>query len=208
MEYLSASSITHNADTRGTASLQNAMNEILGGGQQLPSSFGLDELHDSNPASKSFQSAIFAASATGSASSSSKAVLAALKALQEKIRRLETERSQALDEVTQLRIQLKNQEIEAEHQKQRENLSNQKNIQEMKNIQDKLFQEKIELESKLQRFEEKIHNTQITSEELTIKIRSLEEEKHQNGLKLKELEHQQTQLEQQLKIAELKEKGN
>jgi septal ring factor EnvC (AmiA/AmiB activator) len=44
--------------------------------------------------------------------SSSKAVLAALRALQDKIRRLESERALALDENAQLRHQIKNQEIE------------------------------------------------------------------------------------------------
>ena len=59
---------------------------------------------------KSYSSIISSAS-NGNASSSSKAVLAALRALQDKIRRLETERTQALDESSQLRLQLKNFEI-------------------------------------------------------------------------------------------------
>ena len=63
---------------------------------------------------------------------SSKAVLAALRALQDKIRRLETERAQALDECNHLRNQIRSQEMESEHVKQRDTLNNQKTLLEAK----------------------------------------------------------------------------
>lgn len=147
-------------------------------------------------------------SITSTATSSSKAVLAALRALQDKIRRLETERSLALDESSQLKLQLKNQEIEAEHAKQKEQLMAQKSVQEMKTAYDRLLEEKSELEVKLARYEEKNRALQHQSDELSIKIRSIEEEKHRELLRLKEYEHEQFQLQQSIKIAQQKEKGN
>ena len=51
------------------------------------------------------------ANSTSVNTSSSKAVLAALRALQDKIRRLESERSQALDEATDLRQKIKTLDI-------------------------------------------------------------------------------------------------
>ncbi len=155
---------------------------------------------------RSFTSALSATSAI-SGSSSSKAVLAALRALQDKIRRLETERSQALDETSQLRLQLKNQEIEFEHVKQREQLSAQKSLQEAKSSNERLLHEKTELEMKLMKLEEKTQQLNHTSDELHLKIRVLEEDKHNGILKIKELEHQQQKIEQQINIAQQKEKG-
>lgn len=172
------------------------------------SNFGLEDFGDGPGHNKSFQSVLSATSvATGNASSSSKAVLAALRALQDKIRRLETERSQALDEVTQLRMQLKNQEIEAEHQKQRDQLTSQRSLQETKVVQERIQQEKVELEVKVQRMEEKIRISQQTSEDLVTKVRVLEEEKHSNQLKLREVENTHHQMEQQIKSLQVKEKG-
>lgn len=142
------------------------------------------------------------------ASSSSKAVLAALRALQDKIRRLESERSQALDEATQLRHQLKNQEVEAEHAKQREQLTAQKSLQEVRAAYERLLTEKSELEVRLSKFEEKNKNAQIGVDELQSKIRILEEEKHAGNMKLKDLEHQRLQIENSIKMAQQKEEGN
>ena len=157
---------------------------------------------------KTFTSALSGATgASVNSSSSSKAVLAALRALQDKIRRLETERSQALDEVTQLRVQMKNQEIEYEHAKQREQLNSTKSIQEAKTANERLLHDKNELEMKLMRLEEKNHQYNSASEELHMKIRLLEEEKHSGTLRIKELEHKQSSLESQINMSQQKEKG-
>jgi hypothetical protein len=145
---------------------------------------------------------------TANGASSSKAVLAALRALQDKIRRLEAERSQALDESVQLRHQLKNQEIESDHIKQKENLSAQKSLHEVRHSYDRLLAEKTEMETRLSRLEDKNRTSQNSSEELQNKIRSLEEQKHSSALQIKELEHQQSQIDVQIKHAQQKEKGN
>lgn len=165
-----------------------------------------DLLNSGDDRNASFSSALSATSAI-SGSSSSKAVLAALRALQDKIRRLETERSQALDESAQLRLQLKNQEIEWEHAKQREQLSSQRSLQEAKAANERLLQDKNELEMKLMKVEEKNQQLVHASDELSLKIRLLEEEKHASALKIKELEHQQAKIEHQISLTQHKEKG-
>jgi chromosome segregation ATPase len=144
---------------------------------------------------------------SGGPSSSSKAVLAALRALQDKIRRLESERSQALDEASQYRLQIKNQEIEYEHSKQRDQLAAQKSLQEARTAYDRVCAEKADLETRLSKMEEKNRGLQRSSEELQMRIRQLEEEKQNNIDKLRELENQQHNLEQQIKQAQQREKG-
>lgn len=168
---------------------------------------GHSGLADTGLTNKSFQSLSATSLTTGNATSSSKAVLEALRALQDKIRRLESERSQALDEVSQLRVQLKNQEIEAEHQRQRDQLSTQKNIQDVKVSLERLQQEKMELEVRLERMEEKIRLSHHFSEDLQTKIRVLEDEKNAANLKIREMELSHQQIEQQIKSAQIKEKG-
>eukprot|EP00981_Chlorochromonas_danica_P009120 scaffold2505_cov152-Ochromonas_danica.AAC.13 len=167
-----------------------------------------DMIAEDGAVNKSFSSAISAATSAsgGGASSSSKAVLAALRALQDKIRRLETERSHALDEASQLRLQLKNQEIENEHAKQREQLAAQKSLQEARTSYDRLTGEKADLEARLHRVEEKNRSLTQASDELQGRIRHLEEEKHQNSLRLRDLESQQQVLEQQIRMAQQREK--
>lgn len=155
----------------------------------------------------SYQS-ILSSTNSNNASSSSKAVLAALRALQDKIRRLEIERSQALDEVNSLKHQLKNSEIELEHTKQKDFLLSQKNLSESKVMYEKLLTEKNDLELKIIRYEEKNSGLVKSSEELHKKIHQLEDEKHSSLLKVKDLEHQQQQLELLIKNSQRKEKGN
>lgn len=138
---------------------------------------------------------------------SSKAVLNALKALQDKIRRLENERSQALDECSELKHQLKALEIETDHAKQKENLAIQRTIQESRVIYDKLQNEKVELELKLSRLEEKNRQEQQHATELQDKIRSLEDDKIQQLHKIKDLEGQIFQLESQVSDAQKFERG-
>jgi len=143
----------------------------------------------------------------GSNQASSKAVLAALRALQDKIRRLESERSQALDECAQLRHQMKNQEIEAEHAKQRDQLLSQKTQQEARNAYERLIHDKTDLEQRLSKLDERNKANQVTSEELQIKLRALEEEKQNSLFRVRDLETQQQQLETRIQQAEQKEKG-
>lgn len=132
---------------------------------------------------------------------------AALRALQDKIRRLEAERTQALDETTQLKHQLKHFEIEADHNKQRDQLASQKTLQEAKNSYERLLGEKSELEMKINRLEDKNKANQKVLEEFQSKNRFMDEEKHSLTSKLKDLELQQQQLEQRIKNSQIKEKG-
>lgn len=140
-------------------------------------------------------------------SSSSKAVLAALRALQDKIRRLEAERSTALDESNQLRHQLKQQEIEFEHVKQRDQLQSQKNISEVRHAYDKLLSDKAELEIRLSKLEDKSKVLMSSSEDMQVKVRLLEEEKHASSMKIREMENQRNSIESQIKLAQIKEEG-
>jgi centrosomal protein CEP57 len=161
--------------------------------------------NEGNQINKSYNSSFSASSMN--ATSSSKAVLAALRALQDKIRRLEAERSQALDETTQLKHQLKNMEIESEHSRQRDNLLAQKTLQENKSIYDRLLNEKTELEVRIGKLEEKNRLTQLSVDEFSNKIKNLEDEKQKYLLHIKELEYEQQQIEMQIKHSQNKEKG-
>lgn len=139
--------------------------------------------------------------------SSSKAVLAALKALQDKIRRLETERSQALDEISALKLEMKNQEIEFENIKQKELLNHNKLIQESKLNYDHLVTEKMDLELKLNKLLERNQSISDFSNNLTMKLQLLEEEKQSLILKVKNLEYDNTQMDLQIKQSQFHEKG-
>ncbi len=138
--------------------------------------------------------------------SSSKAVLAALRALQDKIRRLESERSAAIDETVQLRHQLKNLEIESEHVKQREILSSQKTLHEARNAYEKLLNEKSELEIRLSKLEEKNESNKNTMDELYVKVKSLEDEKRTGLERIKVLENEHDILNNTIHDAQQKEK--
>lgn len=157
--------------------------------------------------SKSFASTFTSPSlASINTTSSSKAVLAALKALQDKIRRLETERSQALDEITTLKLQLKNQEIDYENNKQKEILNQQKILQDNKLNYDHLLQEKQDLESKISKILDKNSSITDLSNNLQMKIQMLEEEKLSLVKKSKDLENENAELELQIKQSQLHEK--
>lgn len=151
----------------------------------------------------SFQSA----TSTNASASSSKAVLAALRALQDKIRRLEAERTQAMDETAQLRHQLKNQEVETEHLKQKESLVAQRSLHEARNAYDRLLTEKTELEMRVAKMEDRNQDVRHQSESFQERIRLLEDEKHRGQLKIKDLESQQLQHEMQISTAQRKEQG-
>ena len=141
-----------------------------------------------------------------SSASSSKAVLAALRALQEKIRRLEAEKTQALDECQTLRSQKKSLEVDMEHERQRELLTQQKANQESRIGIDKLMSEKTDLEHKLNVLEERKNTSQMKAEELVLKIQALEGEKNSAVLKLQELEATKGQIEKQFIVVQDREK--
>lgn len=145
---------------------------------------------------------------TGSApASSSKAVLAALRALQDKIRRLESERTSAIDETVQLRHQLKNLEIESEHIKQREILSSQKTLQDARTAYEKLLNDKNELELKINKVEEKNQLAKEAYEQLERKVKGLEDEKAEGMQRIQSIQHEQQLLQSQLQETLSKEKG-
>ena len=139
--------------------------------------------------------------------SSSKAVLTALRSLQDKIKRLEAEKSTVLDESTQLRHQIKNQELELEHLRQRESLAAQKALHEARNAYEKALTEKTETEVRLSKVEDRNRDEQRVAEELHAKMRSLEEEKHKVLKSMKDLEAQKSHLQSQITYTQQKEKG-
>jgi len=137
---------------------------------------------------------------------SSKAVLAALRALQDKIKRLEAERTQALDEVSELKHALKHKDLEADHAKQRDELASSKQLQESRAACDKLLTERGELESKLSRLEESHRDQQQQAHAAHIRIESLEEQKLEAVVRVKELETAYAALEEKINKAVSKEK--
>ena len=170
----------------------------------------LGELNEQeNPLNRSYNSAISNSStsqANQASASSSKAVLAALRALQDKIRRLETERAQALDECGQLRHQMKNQEIETEHLRQREALTAQKALHEVRSAYEKILTEKTEQDVRFAKIEDRNREEQRLVEELRGKIHMLEDEKHQGLLTIKDLEAEKTHSQSQNLLFQQKEK--
>jgi chromosome segregation ATPase len=134
-------------------------------------------------------------------------VLAALRALQDKIRRLECERTQAFDECQQLKSQLKSLEIETEHSKQREMLSSQRHSQESRVAYERLLTEKTELEDRLCKAEERNNKIQLSAEDLQIKIRVLEDEKQVSTLNLRDNESKLKFVEETIERLQQREKG-
>lgn len=138
----------------------------------------------------------------------SKAVLAALRALQDKIRRLELERGQAQEESSHLRQQMKHQEIEAEHSKQRELLALQKTLQESRNALDRAQTEKMEIEIRLSRLEDRNRELQNTLEETQTKSRQLEDEKSEALGKVCELNEKYKRADAEIQRLNMKDKGS
>lgn len=139
--------------------------------------------------------------------SSSKAVLAALRALQDKIRRLETEKAEALDETKQLRLKIQQQEIEFDHMKQKEKLNLQRSMSEARAGYEAALIEKGELESRAARLEERNRELRIQAEQLGDRCRSLEAERHDLEHRQRSQESRYEQLETQLERSQLREKG-
>lgn len=137
---------------------------------------------------------------------SSKAVLAALRTLQDKIRRLEADRAEALREASDVRAQLNQQEIEAEQLKQRDVSVAQKNLVDARSAFDRLVSEKTELDIKIARMDDRNKEAQRMSSDLSEKIRSIEQKKQEGAAKLQELETNHRHLEAQIQHVHEKEK--
>ena len=118
---------------------------------------------------------------------SSKAVLSALRALQDKIRRLETEKSQALEETARLRQSFTGLQADADQLRARDDAMAQRNIMEAKGAYDRLLAEKTDLEVRVGRAEERKSDIQRTHDELKDKIRAMLDEKHASLNKIKEM---------------------
>jgi hypothetical protein len=133
---------------------------------------------------------------------SSKAVLAALRALQDKIRRIEGEKAAAVAEVHKIQLQMKNTQIENEMAKHQETLAWQKTLEELQASNDKLNAERkefLKLEDKIKEYESAIEEYQKT-------IRAMDSERHVALMKTKEIETKQSYFESQLKSYDMKEK--
>jgi chromosome segregation ATPase len=168
--------------------------------------FSVDEKVGRSPMNTSANSAISAVG-LGSTASSSKAVLAALRALQDKIRRLEVEKTQALDDAAQLRSQLKAQEIETDHAKERDTLHQQKSLQEARIRYETVLAEKTDMEAKIYQLQQHNHNIEQELESVKAKNRTLEATHTSSADKLADLEDQITHLEKELQGSRQKEKG-
>ena len=142
-----------------------------------------------------------------STASSSKAVLAALRALQDKIRRLEVEKTQALDDAAQLRSQVKSQEIESEHSKERDTINHQKSLQEARMRYESVLAEKTEMEAKVRQLEKYNHSLEDELELVKAKNREFESSHTSSADKLADLEDQISHLEAELQSSRQKEKG-
>ena len=127
--------------------------------------------------------------------SSSKAVLAALRSLQDKIRRLETDRTRAMEEAATLRHRLQGFEVESEQTRAKDDAIAQRNIQEARATYDRLIAEKVDLEVRVARAEERRNDIRSSSETLETDIRKLKEEKESLLLKIKDGESQQKHLD-------------
>lgn len=148
-------------------------------------------------------------SSAGNASgSSSKAVLAALRALQDKIRRLESERAQALDETVQLRYRIKNQEIESEHLQQKDNLLAEKSLHEVRSAHERILTEKTETEIRLSKLEEHYREEQQIAAGFRLKLETFEKEKLSNLQLINNIELERNLLQDQVQHIQQKEKGN
>ncbi len=163
---------------------------------------------DDSAVNRSFATVTSLNSSTHTTASSSKAVLAALRALQDKIRRLEAERSQALDEASDLRNKLKTHEIETEHSRQRDALLAQKQLQEARSAHEKLLDEKIQLEDRIRKMEERNNDADRQLNELTEQISRVGESKLSSDSRIKELSNRLQSLENQLQVSQQREKGS
>ena len=143
--------------------------------------------------------------ASAATQGSSKAVLAALRALQDKIRRLEAERAQAVDECNHLRNQIRSQEVEAEHVKQRDTLNNQRSLLEAKSAYDRLTSEKASMQHQLTDLLEKNRDSDRLVNKMKDKIAMLEGEKDGLESRTRDLNEVQEKAEALLEATQRRE---
>lgn len=146
-------------------------------------------------------------SPSGAAATSSKAVLSALRALQDKIRRLDAETMEATEEAAQLRIQIRNHEMESDRFKQRDTLASQKNLHEVRAAYERILTEKCETETRLLKLEERNRGEEKISTDLRAKISAVEDEKYSGLIIIKDLESRRSQLQSHILHSREKEKG-
>jgi DNA repair exonuclease SbcCD ATPase subunit len=178
-----------------------------GGSQSLPHSHTHSQSQKEQPLDASFSSGTSGISGFNHSASSSKAVLAALRALQDKIRRLETERSSALDEAAQLRSQLKSQEIEAEHSKEKDILHSQKSLQEARMAYERVITEKEDLEKSLKMVRTQNDQTQAHVQELRESNKELEAMRSSAEQRLAEVEGHLAKFEAEVERSKHRESG-
>ena len=142
----------------------------------------------------------------GTSQSGSKAVLAALRALQDKIRRLDSEKTSALDECNQLKAQIKSMEIDHEHMKQRDALINNQSLLEAKGAYDALNAAKAVQESDYTKLQEKYREQATSFNKLKIQYETLEDEKLTLLSKCNNLEKQCNEQDSLLRQFQVKEK--
>lgn len=162
------------------------------------------------PLNKSFNStssSTAAGIALQSTASSSKAVLAALRALQDKIRRLESEKAQALDDAAQLRTQLKSLEIENDHTRERDALHSQKLLQDARMAYEKVLSEKTEMENRLRTLDRQLEKVTSDLHSAVNENKELEMSKRSGAEKLQQLENQILEMELKLQESLQKEQG-
>lgn len=142
----------------------------------------------------------------GTSQSGSKAVLAALRALQDKIRRLDSEKTSAIDECNQLKAQIKSMEIDHEHMKQRDALMNNQALLEAKGAYDSLNAAKAVQESDYTKLQEKHREQAVSYNKLKIQYETLEDEKLTLLSKCNSLEKQSSEQDSLLRQFQTKEK--
>jgi len=142
----------------------------------------------------------------GSSSSSSKAVLAALRTLQDKIRRLETDRARAIEETEALRHRLAGHEVESEQTRARDEAISQRNIQDARSAYDRLLAEKSDLEVRIARAEDRKADMRRAADDIDAQVRALRLEKEAALAAIQDAESQQRHLDLQLSNAHLRER--
>jgi chromosome segregation ATPase len=163
---------------------------------------------DSPGGHRSLNSSSSTGIALQSTASSSKAVLAALRALQDKIRRLESEKAQALDDAAQIRTQLKSLEIENEHARERDSLHSQKLLQDARMAYEKVISEKTEMEKRLHILDRQIEKANTELHAAMSENKELEGAKRSGADKVQQLENQIVEMELKLQDSLRKEQGN
>jgi len=139
---------------------------------------------------------------------SSKAVLAALRALQDKIRRLESEKSHAMDEASKLRRQIRSFESVTESRREQDMHAAKKSIQEAELIHQQLNFEKKDLEKRISSLEESNRRGKQNIDELLQKIKKVELDRSSLENRVVELDHLHQRTSSELQVLQKHEKGS